>query len=258
MRLAPSAVLLALFLGACAAPSLDLMPRYGRFSVEGEALVGSAGTSGQVDLEEAGLEEDDTLHGRVDLKFGAPHLILSGVGPKFEGTGTLSAAIDDGTNTIPAGTTVDSQFDLGLYDGLIVFDMIPGDTFEFALGVGGNVLDLELAFEDVGTGTTVETAETFVVPVLAALGAVQWGPLELQVLGSGFNASYQNDSILYWTGDAFLRLRFLGGDEHLRASLVGGYRISEFEVEYDDEDSDTDVDIDLQLQGPYVGFELTF
>ena len=241
----------------CALPKLELMPRYGRFSVDGEGAVNAGALSSGVDIEEAGLEEDvDEFHGRAALKIGSPHFIVSGVSPKFEGTGTLDAAVDDGTNTIPGGATVDSSLELGIYDGLVVFDMIPGDTFELALGVGGNVLDFEMSFEEVGTGTEVATEETFVVPLVAALGAVQLGPLELQVLGAGFDASYQGDSIMYWTGDAFLRLKFLGLDDHFRASLVGGYRINAFEIEYDDEDAA--VDVDMRLQGPYAGLDLTF
>ena len=246
----------ACLVSACAVPRLELQPRYGRFSVAGEAAVNAGALSSGVDVEEAGLEEDeDTFHGRIGFKVGAPHFIVSGISPKFEGTGTLDAAVDDGTNTIPGGAAVDTRLELGIYDGLVVFDLVPGDTLELALGVGGNVLDFEMAFEDVGTGTEVATEETFVVPLLAALGAVQLGAFELQVLGAGFNASYQGDSIMYWSGDAFLRLRFLGGDDHVRASLVGGYRINEFEIEYDDEDAA--VDVDLRLQGPYAGLDIT-
>ena len=249
-------VALACSASGCAVPRFEVMPRYGRFSVAGEAAVNAGALSSGVDVEDAGLEEDeDSIHGRAGFKFGAPHFIVSGISPRFEGTGTLDAAVDDGTNTIPGGATVNTRLELGIYDGLVVFDFVPGDTLELALGVGGNVLDFELAFEEVGTGTEVATEETFVVPLLAALGAVQLGPLELQVLGAGFNASYQGDSIMYWSGDAFLRLKLLGGDEHVRVSLVGGYRINEFEIEYDDEDAT--VDVDLRLQGPYAGLDIT-
>jgi hypothetical protein len=253
MRPGPLAVPLACAVCGCAVPELGLMPRYGRVALEGEFGASSGSTSARSDVERAGLgEEEDVLHGRADLDLGSPHLILSGMGPSFEGRGTLDATIDDGTDTINAGATVDSEADIGIYDGLVVFDLVPGDTLDLALGIGGSVVDLDLAFEEVGAGTTIETAETFLVPVVAALAGVELGRLELQLLGLGIDASYEGDSILYWTGEGFLSLRLLGTD--VRASLVGGYRISQIEVDYDDENAD--IDADLRLSGPFVGLEL--
>lgn len=246
----------ALIAGGCALPKVDVMPRYTLQEVTGEAGIASGSVTARTDLEEAGLEEEGAVGGRFDLKFGSPHVVLAGVLPRFEGTGTLDAAVDDGTVTIPAGATVETQLDLGAYDGLLLFDVLPTDMFELALGIGANVTDFDVAFEEAGTGATVETSEIFIIPVVAALASVSFGPLEAQVLGSGFNGSYQDDAVMCWSADAFLRLKLFGGDERIRASLVGGYLIRAFEVEYDDESND--VDVDLRLQGPYAGLEVSF
>ncbi len=244
---------LVLLLPSCALPTFEVSPRYAVLSIEGEAALSSGGASGALDVEQAGLEDEETISGRADLKFGAPHLVVLGQAPRFEGQGTLDADIDDGVDSIPSGSAVDSRVDLGLYDGALVFDLIPGDTLELALGVGAAYLDLALAFED-GSGAVVDTEKQFGVPLLAAIASVQLGPFELGAFAGGMELTYEGDTVTYWDGDAFLRLRILGGSEHLRASLVVGYRATQVEAEY--HEGGVDVDTDLRIQGPYAGLEI--
>ena len=118
---------LALTVG-CAVPSVDVMPRYGTLDVDGSFGVqdtSGGGTLTRADLSTAGFQKDDSVLGlRADLDFGAPRVMLSGQSSNHDGSGTLSATLTDSNgNTIVAGTPVDSKLDLGLYQGVVTWDL---------------------------------------------------------------------------------------------------------------------------------------
>ncbi len=245
---------LNLALAACATPSFDVQPRYGRPEISGTAGATSGGVGGSADLEQAGLEDDEALSARVDLDFGSAHLIGLADAPQFEGSGTLDVSVSDGTNTIAGGAPVDSKLDLAHYDLALVFDLIPGDTFELGLGFGAAYFDLDFRFEESGTGTIVASEEQVPVPFLALTGAVWLGPVELAAFAGGMEYTYDNDTLSFLDLDAYARCKLFGGHRLLRTSLVVGYRLTQFELDYDD--ANTQIDTDFTIQGPYVGLEV--
>lgn len=242
-----------LTLGACATPSLEVQPRYGTFDISGSAGVSSSGVSGAADVEQAGLSDDTAFSGRADLKFGSPHLVALAQAPSFEGTGTLDVSLDDGTNTISAGAAVDSQIDLQTYDLALLFDFVPGDTVEVALGLGAAYLDVDMRFEAIGTGTVVDEQESLPIPLVCGLASVWVGPVQLSGFVGGMDISSQGDSLTYVDADVYARWKLFGGSELLRASLVVGYRLTDFQLQYDD--GSNSVDTDLRVAGPYIGLE---
>ena len=93
------------------------------------------------------------------------------------------------------------------------------------------------------------------IPLLAA-GATVWiGPVELTAFAGGMQYDVDDDEVSYLDFDAFARWKLFGGSHRVRASLVGGYRMTDLDVEYDDDASV--VDVDLTIQGPYVGLEVS-
>lgn len=255
MRSCTLALVPVCLLAACAVPSFSIQPRYAQLELTGSAGISSGGVGAAADVEQAGIEQEETLTGRADLKFGSPHLVVLAQGPRFRGSGTLDVAVSDGTNTIVAGTPVDSEVDLDLYDAALVFDLVPGDTVEFGIGLGVAYIDLAMSFQDPGTSTTVATDEAFPVPLLAGVASVWLGPIQVGVFAGGVDYTYEDDSVHYLDADAFARWKFFGGDELLRGSLVLGYRRTDVDVQYDD--AATTVDSDLSLSGPYFGLELS-
>lgn len=255
MRHALACVLCCWALGACATPTFDLQPRYGQLDISGSAGMSSGGVGGAADLAQAGLEQDELLMGRADLKFGAPHLVALLQAPEFTGSGTLDVTIDDGIDTITAGAPVDSEIALEQYTFGLLFDLFPGDTIELALGLGATYLDASFAFVEQGSGTTVASEEQLPIPMLMAAASVWLGPVELAALVGGVDYEYEDDSIFYLDADLYARWKMFGGDELLRTSLVVGYRHTELELEYDD--SSTDVDADLEIGGFYLGLEVS-
>jgi len=242
-----------LSVSACALPSLEVQGRYASLAIDGTVNVSGAGVGAGADLEQAGLDDDQSVAGRLDFEFGSPHLIVLAQTPRFEGTGTLDVTLDDGTNTITAGSDVDSEVEFSLYDAALVFDLVPGDMVEVALGFGAAWLDMAVQFEEIGTGTTIASAEEFPLPLLALAASVQLGPVQVGAFLGGMQYELDDDEVSYLDLDAFARWKFLGLTR-LRGSLVGGYRMTDIDVEYDDGSSV--IDNDLTIAGPFFGLEL--
>lgn len=241
---------------SCSLPQLDIMPRYGTLAADGDVAVSSTGASALADLTAMGLDDDEeAIGGRADLRWGAPHLVAMGQQSTHEGQGVLTAELSQGGVTIPLGAAVASDIDIGLYSAVLLFDLLPGDFWELGIGFGATALDLKGDFENLGNGDMISAEEIFYAPLLAANLGVRFRSLELATLAQGMSLKYGGEGGTYIDTDTFLRWKFLGGARHLRLSLVGGYRYTIIDIEY--ENGSTDVEWDLTLSGPYVGLEVT-
>lgn len=252
MRLLPFLPLLAL--GACALPTAKVQPRFGLYSISGDGSY-SDGMSGggTFDFEdEANLDDEETPALRAEVKFGAAHLIATADLPQFSGTGTVNVDIGG----ITAGSTVDTELDFGFFNGLVVFDLVPGDTVEVGIGVGLSYITLDQMYREQMFGTTEQDEEEFFLPVVAGLAAVHIGPVEVSGLVSGLAIEYEDDSLFYLTGDLNARLKIFGGTHRIRGSLIGGVWISQIDVDYTDDDG-TAVDTDILITAPYAGIEFS-
>jgi hypothetical protein len=251
-----SACLCALSAGACAAPHLAVLPRAGNFEPDGEVTLagdaGGVGLSASNSVEALGLVEDEGLPGlRADLDWSGIRLTLAWQQSEHGGSGTLEGEISDDDVSIPAGTAVDSVFDMGLGEVLLTFDLVPGDRFELGLGLGAAVFELDVSVTDATTGDTVDPeAETFAAPLVALRAGVRLGPLDLEALLGGMDLSYDGDSAALYDLDALARLNLLGQPGGAHGALVAGYRLLDLDVDYDDDSGDLTADVDFR--GPYV------
>jgi len=250
-----SIVTLAVALGACRAPTLRITPRYGQLSIDGRAGIQTGSLSGAADVEQLGLDKDDTVAGRVDFDWGQVRLVAMGQRPRYEGTGTIDVTVSDGTNSITAGAPVDTELNLGMYQGGLLLDIASGDKWTVGVGGGAAYLDIDLRFHELSTGTRVQTERQLPVPLAAAVLAVWVGPVEVGAYAGGLTYEYKGDTVSYFDGDAFLRVKLFGGLRRLRGSLVAGYRITDIDAQYDD--GGALGEIDLRIQGPHVGLELS-
>jgi hypothetical protein len=251
-KLVPMIVLLVV---GCSGPSLDVMPRYGQFNVDGDfgATAGAVVLTNTAD--EVGIDDDDGYVGaRVDFKWGLPHLIISAQTTDHSGDGVLANDIDIDGTTITAGTAVTTDFDLGLYNALLLFDILPTDNFEFGIGFGLSAIDLDAEFS--GGGSSISTNEILPVPVVALSGGAQFRRLEVSALLSGMDVSIDDNDLGYIDFDAFARLGLLRPDDRGRVSLVLGYRHLDIDLEY--EDGSDNVVFDMTFDGPYAGLEVSF
>lgn len=255
MRNVATAASLAL-LTACSAPRLDATPRFGTFDIEGSLGISENGVTGEADLESAGLDQDDSVFGaRVDLDWGPAHLMLSGQQSEHGGSGTLDATISSGGVTIPVGTDVDSDLDLGLYSGAFTFDLIPTDLVELGIGLGVSYVDFSASFQEQSTGETVDVDEAVPVPLVAArLGTRIWR-LDASLQASGITWSDSGDELTLIDLDLMAKLRLLGDDDRFAGHLTAGYRWLDLAFDYEGDDDEAEGDI--TFDGPYIGVTLS-
>jgi hypothetical protein len=239
-------------IASCSTPRFDITPRYGPLDIEGDVGMSQGAVVGKADLESSGLQEDDSvLGGRFDFDWGGSHLMVSTQKSSHGGSGTMTATVSSGGNTITAGTAVDSEFDLGLHTAAYTFDFIPTDLLEVGIGLGLSYVDMFASFTEPISGETVEGDQELPIPLIAArLGTRIWR-VDASLQLSGMALDIDGDSMSYFDADLMAKLRLFGGEDHLAGHLTAGYRWVDLAVDYED-DGDR-VDGDVTLQGPYIG-----
>jgi len=244
--------LIALLGTGCAGASLAATPRIAQLESSGKLGVSSTGVSGTTDLDDLGLDEDESVPGvRLDAGLIFAHVIVSGLTTDLSGDGTLSADLSQGGVVLPVGTNVDSRLDFDTVSVYGTFDLVPGDTLEVGLGLGvtGMSFDGEITSTDVGTPGSVSFDEDFALPVLAVNGAFLLGPFEFSALLAGMQMSYSGDDLSFFDADLAAAWRFI--DSVVNVRLVLGYRHLSADAEF--ESSGDEVEADLSFAGPYLG-----
>jgi hypothetical protein len=242
-------------LTSCFAPKVGLEARYGQVNVGGSAAVQTGAITAENSVEALGIEDGTAPSLRADFKWGSPHLSVILQRSNHDGTGMLQADLSQGGITIPAGTTVDTRMDLGLYTGYLTFDFIPGDA-ELGLGLGVVGVDLDFSTEDTLTSSTVATSQQLPIPVVAARGGFSVWRVDLQALGGIMQYATGDDSVSVVDLDATGRFRVLGDGDRAVGWLTLGYRYTDLDLEYTE--NGEEVRADLDFTGPYVGLRVTF
>jgi hypothetical protein len=258
-RTSATAVALGLALAAagCQAPSLDVTPRFVKLDLEGDLAASSGALSGASNWDRLGLDDEPTSFApRADLHAGPLDLTLDYAAASFSGTGTTDSQLELDGVTIPLGATVESELDLATLRLTSTWDVVPGDLVTLGLGFGIAAIDSRARIEDTLTNNVVDSDEIVPLPYGALRLGFDFGPLELEGLGSVLAIDVGDAEASYIDVDALARWRVLGGDDRISLSIAAGYRFADIEIEYDD-GTDT-VAIDAQISGPWVGATVTF
>ncbi len=247
-------VILALIPG-CAIPSLDVMPRYGTFDVDGNFGVQDSGSGSSLtaDMGQAGFSKDNSVTGlRADLDFGMPRIMLSAQSSTHDGSGTLSTALTDANgNSIPINAPVDSTLDLGLYQGVVTWDFFPTDIGELGLGFGVVGVDVKGSITDTTVGgDTLDLDEFAPIPVLALRGGVELAGFEFSGMLNGMKLGVSDTDLYFLDLDLFARYAFFGGDDRMRFSLGLGYR--RVDIDLESNEGGERIVLDAGFSGPYV------
>lgn len=236
----------------CSTPQIALTPEYSLSKLDGHFGASTSSVSAQSSFDDLGLDEQsEQLGGRVDLKWGLPHLSVSYAESSFSGDGTATAQLTQGGVTIPAGASVDSSLDLDIASAVLTFDLLPSDTAEAGIGFGIQGLDFQGSVRDTGSGQSVDTSEMVPIPVIAVRASAEIWRIEASALIAGSKVSFNGDDLSYYDVDLQGRLRIF---EH--GWLALGWRQVHVDLQYDD--GGDAVDADLTLKGPYLGFVLSF
>jgi len=252
------ASLLLLFASSCAIPTVDVIPRYGQFDLDGHfGIVDpdiAPGAPNVNDLATAGFGDDDGYFGgRVDLDIGSPMFTFSTQQTTHDGSGQITAEISSG-GTIVAPGPVESKMDLGLHQFLMTFDFVPTDWVDAGLGLGVAVADVDARVSQ--GANSVDTDQTLPIPQIAGHVGVQLGDFEAVGLISGFELSSSGDEISFFDLDLLARYRLFGGDERLAGSIGLGWRTTSLGLDY--EDDGDEIDVSMRFNGPYAAFVFSF
>jgi hypothetical protein len=246
-----AATLVALSLLACVSPTLDVGVHYGEYSLDGGLGFGSGGISGTTPLRRIGLGDDSPVGASATVGLGSTMLLFSATTPSFKGSGTFDANIDIGGVTINQGADVTSELNIGMYQGLLLFEIIPGSTVDLAIGLGVNMLDLSGSFTEDGTQTKLSLDQAIPIPVLATRAGVELGPVGLSALVTWMGVSYEGSDLDALDLDLRAQMDIFG-------PMIGyaGYRNTSLDIFYKDE-SDFG-DFDVSISGFYIGTGVSF
>ncbi|MDE0904866.1 MAG: hypothetical protein OSB42_09565 [Planctomycetota bacterium] len=246
-----AATLLALSLLACASPTFDAGVHYGEYSIDGGLGFGSGGVNGTTPLNRIGLGDDSPVGVSATVGLGNTMLLFSATTPSFKGRGTLDADIDVGGITINQGADVYSKLNVGMYQGLLLFEIIPGSTVDLAVGLGINLLHLTGSFTDNAAQTKVSLDQAVPIPVLAARTGVEVGPVGLSALVTWIGVSYDGSDLSALDLDLRAEMEVYG-------PMIGyaGYRNTSLDIYYQDGSDFGDFDFDIS--GIYIGVGVSF
>ncbi|MFN9786663.1 MAG: hypothetical protein ACK57N_08825 [Planctomycetia bacterium] len=249
-----------LLAAACSTPSLDLTPRLAMLEPDGSfGFNDTTGQQVQQDLQDnLGLVEDSSSLGlRADLDVGSPHMTASVQSSSHDGSATLSGEIEYDGQVIDAGADVATDFALTGYSFITTWDLIPGDSFELGLGLGANLLDIQMEVQSKDDPSqSVGFDELAPVPVVAVRAGGDIGPVSLSALASGLSVSIGDLDATYFDLDLMAKWRLLGEKGGFAGSLAAGWRHTKLDAELDDEADQ--VDLDLAFSGPWFGATIGF
>ena len=120
-------------MASCAFPDLRLYPRYGAMGLDGDIGANATGVSSQASTDSLGIDDENVFQPRVDFDWDPMHIYAQGYQVEFEGEGTAESTFDFGDgNGITIGDDVQTNLDLTVYTGSVVFDILP----DFLLDLG--------------------------------------------------------------------------------------------------------------------------
>jgi hypothetical protein len=245
----------ALLLSACqVVPIVGLTPRYGPVELDGEIGVSSQSTVVTSTTDALGIEEDDgVLSPRVDFSWGGFDTWASWYDARFAGTGTAEGQIDLGGTVIAAGEPTDSELDILLGTSGLTYDFVPGETFDLGVGLGVGYVDFDANITSLTSGESVQSAESFFMPLGAVRAAWAFSTFELSAVVTGFAWKVDEDEVEVFYGDAKLSWKFLHAVD-MQGGLVVGYRLTSVSANYEQDDSTFDTELDFA--GPYAGLTI--
>jgi hypothetical protein len=242
-----------------AAPRITPGLRVSILDIDGQ--FGAIGSGGVLDLGSSasalGLDSETIFQPQVDFDWKKWHLWLIGFKADYSGSGTAEANIQLGNlPPITAGTPVRTDAGFSYITANLIYDIIPTDVVEVGLGLGGGLVDYDLAFQSELSPLRIATDSTlpFAFPILRIAKA--FGRFGLLGTIGGIAVNYSGNDISYLQADVSASYRLFGEEKKLQGLVTLGYQYFRMDYEYEDQGG-TGI-IDVTLEGPYLGFFLSF
>lgn len=240
---------------ACGLPQAGLSMRYLDLEVEGDILVTQSAATSAADLETMGLQDDSTFSPRADFEWGGFHVSASQSTTDHSGSGQVDATIEYNGVTISGGENVQTDFELGLTNVLMTWDVIPGDMVEIGLGVGAMLMDFDaniMSTDNPGNDVTLD--EQFPIPMIVGRAGLEVAGFDLEGVLGGLSVNIDGDEATVLDLDVGLSYELVDIGGAVMGHIMVGYRSFDIDVQYDDDDGE--VDFDSSFSGPYFGISL--
>ena len=256
MRIQTSLALLALtLLGSCyGLPKAGFTPRFLSMDIEGDISVSSGGATGAADLESLGLQKDSgSFAPRADFEWGAFELTLANSSTNHSGSGVANAKLEFDGNIIDINEAVQTDFELGLTELIMTWDVIPGDTVDVGIGFGVTLADVNMNIASLlDPNIEYSTDEELPIPMLAGRLGLELGDFNFEALVAGLSVNVEGDSVTVIDMDIALRYNLIDLGGEVMGAISAGWRSFDLELDYD-EDTGEAVDINIGFSGPYIG-----
>ncbi|MCP5021885.1 MAG: hypothetical protein GY930_08900 [bacterium] len=231
----------------------------------GMAQLSSSGSFGASDsgsvvtssLDSLGLaQEEDALLPRVFLRDGRGALEVSAFRVEYEGQGSLEETITLNGTTLAAGTAVDSSFGMGVYSGVLTWDVAHFGSSILGLGIGFEWIDMDVGLDESAGALSLTSTQRFPLPLVGVRFAGEDNPVSasLNVGWIGLSAPEATATVLDVDGRVDVQLFGRYGGPIMFGTL--GYRNFDMDVSYDDGGSQ--IEAGFEIGGPYVGLRLSF
>ncbi|MDX2510110.1 MAG: hypothetical protein QNK28_11240 [Desulfobacterales bacterium] len=216
----------------------------GVFAVSSSNLKGT-----KVDLDDdLGFEDSEELQGEAAISFGSFRLAGSYLPLRFSGKGILTEAINFNGVNFPAGSEVESDFDLDVYDVALAWHVINLDDLPVRLQIGPElsvkVVDAYASLEETGSNIKEDDSIFVPIPTVGIRSRVAFADY-LGLVGRVGYMEYSNNSLLDIDAQIeFSPLPFVG--------VFAGYRYLDMNVD------ESDIFIDATMDGVYGGVMIRF
>jgi outer membrane protein len=247
------ALLLLLPLQSMADELVSLKVGVIKLSPEGSFASGdttiAAAVPTEVDIEDD-LDFDDKtkVMAEVALQLGAFRLSAGYLPLDFDGTSALTRNIVFENQTFAAGTTVEGNLDVDLYDLALAWHIVNIDDapvrFQFGPELSVKIVDGEVSVMDQTTGIREEVSGTAPVPTIGARARVGLGDFVALIGRVGYLKVSGNSFLDADAQVEFSPLPFVG--------VFGGYRHLDLDID------ENDILIDATFAGPYAGAFVRF
>ena len=222
------------------------------------ALDGHVGLSSTVTTDVDTIDLDSSLdlgsrqyvpYLRGEVNLAGFDLAVSGFRVSESGTGTVTADFGD----ITAGSTVNSQVDLGFAHAALCYDFLQTKIVTLGAGVGADYFDLDLDVHETAFALSESVQVRQGLPLLVARGVVSTPvvPLDLQLEVSGISGHYKDLDGTLFDVEALLHCKVVGP-----LSVYGGYRYVHFD--FSGIADGRDFDGNVALSGFLVGASVRF
>jgi outer membrane protein len=234
----------------CADELFSFKASYQKLNPDGDFAVSSDSLPGtSIDLDDdLGYDDSEDYYLEAALQLGSFRLFAAYQPINFSGDGVLAETVDFNGETFVAGSHVESDIDIDIYEAGLAWYLVNVDDLPVRVQLGPEVavkyIDASIDLADTFTGVSESESVKAPVPTVGLRGRVAVADL-VGVVGRVGYLDYSGNSFL----DVDAQVEF---SPVPMVGVFAGYRYLDIDIDEDD------VIIDASFDGPYVGAMVRF